>query len=187
MWSTSWPRVRDKRGALVPNLEKKDFTILEDGKPQTIKYFTKETDLPLTIGLLVDVSGSQRNLIDIERNAASQFFSPGAAQEGRGVPDQLRRRGRTAAGLHQLAAPADRGAEPAARQLRRQRPSSRPGADRRQPARHRAVRRRLSGGQREAEDRGGPQGDRGDHRWRGPGQPADASTRRSRRRRSPTP
>jgi VWFA-related protein len=67
--------VRDKRGGLVSNLEKSDFTVLEDGKPQTIKYFTKETDVPLTIGLLVDVSGSQRNLIDIERNAASQFFS----------------------------------------------------------------------------------------------------------------
>ena len=67
--------VRDKRGALVPNLQKDDFTILEEGKAQAIKYFTRETDLPLTIGLLVDVSGSQRNLIDIERNAASQFFS----------------------------------------------------------------------------------------------------------------
>jgi VWFA-related protein len=67
--------VRDKRGALVSNLEKNDFTVLEDGKPQDIKYFARETDLPLTIGLLVDVSGSQRNLIDIERNAASQFFS----------------------------------------------------------------------------------------------------------------
>lgn len=66
--------VRDKRGALIPSLQKEDFIILEDGKPQTIKYFTKETDLPLTIGLLVDVSGSQRNLIDIERSAASQFF-----------------------------------------------------------------------------------------------------------------
>jgi len=67
--------VRDKRGGLVANLEKNDFTVLEDGKPQEIKYFTKETDVPLTIGLLVDVSGSQRNLIEIERNAASQFFS----------------------------------------------------------------------------------------------------------------
>src|SRR5271157_150065 len=67
--------VRDKRGALIPNLQKDDFTILEEGKAQSIKYFTKETDLPLTIGLLVDVSGSQRNLIDVERNAASQFFS----------------------------------------------------------------------------------------------------------------
>lgn len=67
--------VRDKKGTLQPHLEKQDFTILEDGKPQTIKYFTKETDLPLTIGLLVDTSGSQQNLIGIEKNAASQFFS----------------------------------------------------------------------------------------------------------------
>ena len=67
--------VRDKKGALVPNLEQQDFTVLEDGKPQPIKYFTRETDLPLTIGLLIDVSGSQRNLIEIERNAASQFFA----------------------------------------------------------------------------------------------------------------
>src|SRR3982751_1619070 len=66
--------VRDKRGAVVSTLEKNDFTVLEDGKPQEIKYFTRDTDLPLTIGLLVDVSGSQRNLIDVERNAASQFF-----------------------------------------------------------------------------------------------------------------
>jgi VWFA-related protein len=67
--------VRDKKGSLIPNLDKGDFTVLEDGKQQEIRYFTKETDLPLTIGLLIDVSASQRNLIDIERNAASQFFS----------------------------------------------------------------------------------------------------------------
>jgi VWFA-related protein len=66
--------VRDKRGTLVANLEKNDFTVLEDGKPQDIKYFTRETDLPLTIGLLVDVSRSQENLIEIERSAASAFF-----------------------------------------------------------------------------------------------------------------
>ena len=67
--------VRDKKNALIPNLQKEDFTILEDGKPQTIKYFTRETDVPLTIGMLVDVSGSQRNLIGIEQSAASQFFT----------------------------------------------------------------------------------------------------------------
>ena len=67
--------VRNKKGALISNLEKNDFTVLENGKPQTIKYFTRETDLPLTIGLLVDVSGSQRNLIGIERSAATEFFS----------------------------------------------------------------------------------------------------------------
>lgn len=67
--------VHDKHGALIPNLAKDDFTVLEDGKQQTIKYFTRETDLPLTIGLLVDVSASQRNLLDIEKEAAHQFFS----------------------------------------------------------------------------------------------------------------
>jgi VWFA-related protein len=66
--------VRDKKGGLVSTLGKDDFTVLEDGKPQQIKNFTKETDLPMTIGLLVDVSKSQENLIDVERDAATQFF-----------------------------------------------------------------------------------------------------------------
>jgi VWFA-related protein len=67
--------VHNKNNGLVGNLEKKDFQIFEDGKQQDIKYFTRETDLPLTIGLLVDTSGSQRNLIEPERRAASQFFT----------------------------------------------------------------------------------------------------------------
>lgn len=67
--------VRDRRGGLVGNLTKDDFVVLEDGRPQEIRYFTKETDLPLTIGLLVDVSKSQENLIEIERHAAGRFFS----------------------------------------------------------------------------------------------------------------
>jgi hypothetical protein len=86
--------VRDKRGGLVANLEKKDFTIYEDGKAQEIKYFTRETDLPLTIGLLVDVSGFA-------------VFHGCPAQEGHGVPDQLRRRDGAVAGLHQFAAAPD--------------------------------------------------------------------------------
>jgi VWFA-related protein len=66
--------VRDKKGGLVGNLTKDDFKIYEDGKEQDIKYFNRETDLPLTIGLLIDVSASQMNLIEVEKNAASQFF-----------------------------------------------------------------------------------------------------------------
>lgn len=66
--------VRDKSKNLVGSLTKDDFTIFEDGKQQDVKYFARETDLPLTIGLLIDVSASQMNLIDIERNAADQFF-----------------------------------------------------------------------------------------------------------------
>jgi VWFA-related protein len=67
--------VHDKHGALIANLDKKDFNVYEDGKLQEIKYFTRETDLPLTIGLLVDTSLSQRNLIEIERRAAIQFLN----------------------------------------------------------------------------------------------------------------
>src|SRR3954468_14232529 len=64
-----------KGGALIPNLEKNNFTIYEDGKQQTIQRFSRETDLPLTLGLLIDVSASQERLIDVEREAASAFFS----------------------------------------------------------------------------------------------------------------
>jgi VWFA-related protein len=67
--------VRTKSGGLVGNLEKDDFTVYENGQRQEIKYFARETDLPLTIGLLVDVSRSQERLIDVERDAAYRFFS----------------------------------------------------------------------------------------------------------------
>ncbi|MCS7025624.1 MAG: VWA domain-containing protein [Bryobacteraceae bacterium] len=66
--------VRDKKGAYVANLTKDDFQVFEDGKEQQIRVLTRESDLPLTIGLLVDVSRSQENLIEIERRAAMQFF-----------------------------------------------------------------------------------------------------------------
>src|SRR4051812_34487630 len=67
--------VRTKNGGLVGNLTKDDFTIAENGQEQKLKYFTKDTNLPLTIGLLVDVSKSQERLIDVEKNAASRFFA----------------------------------------------------------------------------------------------------------------
>jgi VWFA-related protein len=67
--------VRNKANGLVGNLEKSDFKVFEDGKEMEIKYFTRETDLPLTIGLLVDTSKSQERLLDIEKRAAFQFFS----------------------------------------------------------------------------------------------------------------
>jgi len=67
--------VRSKSGALISNLTKDDFKIYEDGKEQQIRNFARETDLPLTLGLLVDTSSSQERLIDTEQRAASQFFS----------------------------------------------------------------------------------------------------------------
>jgi Mg-chelatase subunit ChlD len=66
--------VRDKKGALIQNLTKDDFVLQVDGKPQTIRYFDKDTNLPLTLGLLVDTSASQRDVIDEERSASSTFL-----------------------------------------------------------------------------------------------------------------
>jgi len=67
--------VKDKKGGLIPNLTKNDFQILEDGKPQTIKYFTAESNLPLTLGILIDSSGSQGNVLDMEKQVGGEFLS----------------------------------------------------------------------------------------------------------------
>jgi len=66
--------VRDKQGQIVKNLKKEDFTLLEDGRPQVIRYFAQQSDLPLTLGLLVDTSYSERRMIPTEREASHKFL-----------------------------------------------------------------------------------------------------------------
>ena len=66
--------VRDKQGKVVTDLTQNDFLLDEDGAPQTIRYFSRETDLPLTLGLLVDTSGSERNVLPDERSASFRFL-----------------------------------------------------------------------------------------------------------------
>ncbi len=66
--------VRDRKGAFVTNLTRDDFELTEDNRPQSIRYFARETDLPLTLGLMVDTSASQRRVIDAERSASYRFF-----------------------------------------------------------------------------------------------------------------
>ncbi len=66
--------VRDKKGHLVNNLTKDDFAIDQDGHAQTITYFAQESNLPLTLGLLVDTSMSQRRVLDQERSASHTFI-----------------------------------------------------------------------------------------------------------------
>ena len=66
--------VRNKHGEIIRNLTKDDFALEEDGRPQTIRYFAQETDLPLTLGLLVDTSLSQRRVLEEERNASYIFL-----------------------------------------------------------------------------------------------------------------
>ena len=65
--------VRDKHGNIVNTLTKDDFTLQEDGRPQTVRYFSRDTDLPLTLGLLVDTSLSQVPTLDEEKRASASF------------------------------------------------------------------------------------------------------------------
>jgi VWFA-related protein len=67
--------VHDKRGALIPHLTKDDFTIFEDKEPQKIKNFNAENDQPLTLGILLDTSGSQQNVLPLEQQAGAAFLS----------------------------------------------------------------------------------------------------------------
>jgi VWFA-related protein len=67
--------VRDKHGQIVPTLSKDDFLLQVDGHPQAIRYFARETDLPLTLGLLVDSSVSQRRVLEEERTASYDFLA----------------------------------------------------------------------------------------------------------------
>jgi VWFA-related protein len=73
--------VRDKKGALVKNLTRNDFVLAEDDHPQDIKYFVLENDLPITIGLLVDTSLSQRRVLSSERTASYDFLNQMLHQE----------------------------------------------------------------------------------------------------------
>lgn len=66
--------VRDKHDKIINTLNKDDFQLDEDGKQQTIKYFTRETDLPLKLGLLVDTSGSVMSVLPEERTASQNFL-----------------------------------------------------------------------------------------------------------------
>ena len=66
--------VRTKKGEIVRDLNKDDFMLMENGRPQTVRYFSRESDLPLTLGLMVDTSMSQQRVLDAERGASFRFF-----------------------------------------------------------------------------------------------------------------
>ena len=81
--------VRDKHGQIVSNLNKEDFVLQEDDHPQTITYFARETDLPLTLGLLVDTSRSQTR-ISAGAQRKLQLSRSDAARQRQGVRDSFR-------------------------------------------------------------------------------------------------
>jgi Ca-activated chloride channel family protein len=67
--------VRDRDGRVIKNLNRDDFVLEEDGKPQNITYFSRESDLPLALGLLVDTSRSQIGVLEPERKASYAFLN----------------------------------------------------------------------------------------------------------------
>jgi VWFA-related protein len=66
--------VKDKNGNLIPHLNKEMCSVLEDKAPQTVKNFVAETNQPLTLGILLDTSGSQQRVLPLEQDAGSQFL-----------------------------------------------------------------------------------------------------------------
>jgi VWFA-related protein len=66
--------VKDKHGAPVPNLKQDEFQLLEDGKPQNIRFFAAESDQPLTLGILIDSSGSMQHMLPEEKVVAGDFL-----------------------------------------------------------------------------------------------------------------
>jgi len=66
--------VLNRRNKLVPDLEKDDFKVWDDKAPQAIRYFSRQTDLPLRIGLLMDTSNSIRDRLKFEQDAATSFL-----------------------------------------------------------------------------------------------------------------
>jgi VWFA-related protein len=81
--------VRDKHGALVASLKPADFTLAEDGRPQTIKSFTRETNLPYRLGLLVDTSRSLAGAMENERKAVGKFVDQMLPASPEGAKDQV--------------------------------------------------------------------------------------------------
>ncbi|HVH59051.1 MAG TPA: VWA domain-containing protein, partial [Candidatus Sulfotelmatobacter sp.] len=66
--------VLNRRNKLVPDLQENDFKVFDEGKPQEIRYFSKQTDLPLRIGMLLDTSNSIRDRIKFEQDASVSFL-----------------------------------------------------------------------------------------------------------------
>jgi VWFA-related protein len=67
--------VRDKQKAIVTGLKQDDFQVAEDGQPQEISYFSAESNLPITMGMLLDTSGSEQFLLSAEKDAGSRFLA----------------------------------------------------------------------------------------------------------------
>ena len=67
--------VKDKKGHLIPDINKEDFALTEDNNPQVVSYFSKQVDTPLTLGIMVDTSPSQQRVLPVEQEEAKAFIA----------------------------------------------------------------------------------------------------------------
>lgn len=91
--------VTDSSGVPVPGLRREDFAVFEDGSPREVKYLWQEADLPLTVGLIADVSGSEYRFIEQHRQTLRQFLSEILAPEDRAFLVSVARQQRLVADL----------------------------------------------------------------------------------------
>ena len=149
--------VRQKNGRLIPDLTKDDFILEEDQQPQVIRYFSREADTPLTMGILVDTSPSQGRVLEVEKSEAEAFLQGSPATEGPHLRLALRCGGGTAPGLHRGPPSARQGHRRNGDQWRR---GAHPGnfSHGRFGRGDAPLRCRLPVGARVAQERSGPQG-----------------------------
>jgi hypothetical protein len=81
---------RDARGALVDNLTQDDVEVVEDAVPQKIAFFSRSADVPLTLGVVVDASGSQDHFSKQHKNDLEVFFKDVLGPKGPRLPRGLR-------------------------------------------------------------------------------------------------
>ena len=81
---------RDKKNGMITDLKQDDFKIYEDGVEQKVAFFSKDMNLPITLAILIDTSGSMQNILGAEQDAASRFVRTVMRQERRSDRHQFR-------------------------------------------------------------------------------------------------
>ena len=92
--------VRDKNHRVVTDLKQDDFKVYEDGREEKIAFFSKEMQLPITLGLLLDTSGSEQIHAGIDSGCRRTFYAPRPQEGRRGYGDLVRLRRRPSIGFY---------------------------------------------------------------------------------------
>jgi len=120
LWTSS-PPFSTGANKLVPDLTENDFKLSDEGVPQTIKYFSRQSDIPLRIGLLLDTSNSIRDRIKLSRSRRQFPLHRSPTRQGSSLRHDVRRRTADGTRLHRRHRPAARSSFENARRRRHRR------------------------------------------------------------------